>query len=248
MKRFLRRVCVCTLVAIMLLLCACREADKNYGAKSNKNTKKVKVGEKYTEIEIPEISSDDTIMPKYLDISIYDVENYANVYLGKDFKYDANYCGEKLSLPATYKKMNESGWSMIQTDSITAESMVLATEKLAVEFKNEQGKLIKALFYNPKSSSVSLEECEIVKFSIEHNYLETDNQQYGEFWINGISNTSSINDIIEALGVPSHFYGVSDEIYYLDYFYTEKDRRSRITVYVNTVDDCVISVEFSKYS
>lgn len=248
MKRFLRRVSVCVLVAIMLFLCACREADKNYGVESNKNTKKVKVGEKYAEIEIPEISSDDTVMPKYLDISIYDVENYANVYLGKDFKYDAKYCGESLSLPTTYKKLIELDWSMIQTGSVTTESMVLANEKLEIEFKNKQGKLIKALFYNSKSSSVSLDECEIVKLSIEQNFLETDNDQYGEFWINGISNTSSINDIIEALGVPSHFYGVSDEIYYLDYFYTEKDRRSRITVYVNTVDDYVISVEFSKYS
>ena len=39
----------------------------------------------YEDIKIPEIKSDDSVMPTYIDISLYDEENYADIYLGKDF-------------------------------------------------------------------------------------------------------------------------------------------------------------------
>lgn len=73
------------------------------------------------------------------------------------------------------------------------------------------------------------------------------NSDYGVFWLNGISNDSAITDVVELLGSPSHFYRVSEDKYYLDFFITEIDRRSGITVYVDTANDQIDSIEFSYY-
>ena len=57
----------------------------------------------------------------------------------------------------------------------------------------------------------------------------------------------AITDIIEILGTPSHFYAVSNNNYYLDYFITKKDRRNSITIYVNPIDDVITKIEISYY-
>ena len=57
----------------------------------------------------------------------------------------------------------------------------------------------------------------------------------------------AITDVINTLGTPSHFYKVSDNLYYLDYFITKKDRRNGITVYINPNEDNIVSIEFSYY-
>jgi hypothetical protein len=57
----------------------------------------------------------------------------------------------------------------------------------------------------------------------------------------------AVTDIIDNLGTPSHFYQVSENAYYLDYFITKKDRRNGITVYINPVDDLITAIEFSYY-
>ena len=111
----------------------------------------------------------------------------------------------------------------------------------------DYNKEIIAVFYNSSRSSVSLKKCDIVKFIIPENYLNAENSVYGQFWINGVNNGSAITDVIEYLGAPSHFYAVSDNEYYLDYFLFEKDKRTGITVYINPVDDCVNAIEVSYY-
>ena len=57
----------------------------------------------------------------------------------------------------------------------------------------------------------------------------------------------AITDIIDTLGTPSHFYGIADNNYYLDYFISENDRRNGITVYINPSEDSITAVEFSYY-
>ena len=247
MKNAFKKICVGLLALTMLFLSACSEVDNNYGVKNDKNSDKTSQSDKYKDIEIPEISSDDTVMPKYLDISLYDVENYADVYLGSDFEYNITYCDSSLALPASYEKMLEAGWKM-SSDTVTSESMILAGEKIKVEFVNDAGKSLIGTFYNSDKSSAALNSCDIVKLTVEENALETGNTKYGEFWVNGVGNNSSINDIIEALGTPSHFYAVSNEVYYFDYFLNKKDKRDRMTVYVNPVDDYLISIEVSRYN
>ena len=249
MKNQIKRFSAFLLVTVMIVtLCACSKVDKDYGSESETSSKtNTSRSDKYKDIEIPQISSDDTVMSKYLDISLYDVENYADIYLGKDFKYTIQYCGEEFKLPSNYKSMTENGWKLVN-NTITAESIILAGNKNTYEFSNDQGKLLLCTFHNSGTSSVTLAECKIVKLEIKENVYETGNDNYCEFNVCGITNGSSINQIIENLGEPSHFYGVSEDLYYLDYFLNKKDKRDRITIYVNPADDCLISIAVSKYN
>ena len=198
-------------------------------------------------IKIPEIQSEDTVMPKFLDISLYDVENYADIYLGKNFKFQATYEGTEISVPTTYSTMQKKNWKLKETEEINPSSIILAGKTLEATFENSHGIIINAVFYNSSKSSVELKECKIVKFSVLENNLYNSESQYGQFWINGVSNSSDIAGIIEYLGAPSHFYAVSENEYYLDYFISEKDKRSGITVYVDPVNDDVKSIIFAKY-
>ncbi len=198
-------------------------------------------------VKIPEIKSDDTIMPNFFDISLYDEENYADIYLGKKFEFNVTYCGSKLSVPSSFKQMKKEGWHIIDGSKFNEDSTVLAGSSVEVTFVNEYNNHIDAIFYNDKNSSVTLKKCDLVKFKIKENIHDNDASPYGQFWVNGISNASSITDIVNYLGAPSHFYAVSETQYYLDYFIYERDKRSGITVYVNPTDDTVHSIEFAYY-
>ncbi len=249
MKKFLS-LFLC--LVFILSLSACEKFDDNYGKSSSatNQTQKENEQDKQTsseEIKIPEIKSDDSVMPTYVDISLYDEENYADIYLGKEFEYKVTYVGSALNVPSNYKNITEDGWSLLSSDEYNENSQVLAGKSIEVTFINEYQKQITAVFYNDKKSSVSLKKCPIVKFIIKENGLLNEESQYGQFWINGISNVSAITDTIELLGSPSHFYKVSENKYYLDWFITEKDRRSGITIYIDTAEDVIDAIEFSYY-
>lgn len=236
---------IATLMAVALLfsMAGCSKMEK---ATNNASTDTV--ADKTTEgIKIPEIKSDDTVMPKYVDISLYDEENYADIYLGKDFKFNITYCGTKLVLPSSLRVMKRDGWSFVPDSEYNEDSLVRAGASVEVKFMNAYNNQINAVFYNPKASSVALKKCALVKFKVLENIHDNEDSVYGQFWVNGINNDSAITDIIDFLGSPSHFYAVSPNEYYLDYFIYEKDKRSGITVYVDPTDDGVHSIEFSCY-
>lgn len=243
MKRIFSIVLCC---AFILSLAACEKFDENYG-KSSSRPEKSESKTASEEIKIPEIKSDDSVMPTYVDISLYDEENYADIYLGKDFNYKITYVGSVLEVPTSYKSMTKDGWSLVESAGYNEDSQILAGKSLEIEFINGYGKKLTAVFYNSKKSSVSLKKCPIVKFIIKENGLLNSESQYGQFWVNGVSNISAITDIIDFLGSPSHFYRISENKYYLDWFITESDRRSGITVYVDTAEDHVDAIEFSYY-
>ena len=245
MKRFLSVVLCCLFVTS---LCACEKFDDNYG-KSSASKEIVETDKSNTseEIKIPEIKSDDSVMPTYIDISLYDEENYADIYLGKDFEYKVTYAGSALDVPSSYKNIMSEGFTMVPSDEYNEDSQILAGKVLTADFVNEYNKKITAVFYNNKKSSTSLKKCPIVKFIIKENELSNPQSEYGQFWVNGVSNVSAITDVIELLGSPSHFYCVSENKYYLDWFIKKDDRRSRITVYVDTAEDTIDSIEFSYY-
>lgn len=240
--------CLILSIVFVLSLSACEKFDDNYG-KSSAIQNAQNDTEKTTSqnIKIPEIKSDDSVMPTYIDISLYDEENYADIYLGKDFEYNITYVGSVLKVPSTYKEITGGGWEIAQTSEYDENSQILAGKSLEVEFVNDYQKQLTAVFYNNKKSSVSLKKCPIVKFIIKQNGLIIPDSSYGQFWVNGVSNVSAITDIIELLGSPSHFYCVSENKYYLDWFITEKDRRSGITIYIDTAEDHIDSIEFSYY-
>lgn len=245
MKRLL---CLTLCCVFVLCLSSCEKFDENYGKSSVQQENVEKDSKNETEqMKIPEIKSDDSVMPAYIDISLYDEENYADIYLGKNFKYNVTYVGSVLNLSSSYKTLTKEGWSMLPSDDYNEDSQILAGKSLTVEFINEYNKKLTAVFYNDKKSSAQLKKCSIVKFIIKENGLLNPESQYGQFWINGVSNVSAITDIIELLGSPSHFYCVSENKYYLDWFITESDRRSGITVYVDTAEDHIDSIEFSYY-
>lgn len=235
------------LLCFIFLFClaGCEKFDDDYGNSSTASS--TKEDDKKKPTKTPEIKSDDEVMPTYLDISLYDEENYSDIYLGSDFEYKITYVGSSIKVPSSYKEITKDGWALVESDEYNENSQILAGKKITTDFVNDYGKKITAVFYNAKKKSVSLKKCPIVKFILKENEVLNPESQYGQFWVNGISNISSINDTIEALGSPSHFYCVSENNYYLEWFLSEKDRRSRITVYVDTAEDHIEAIEFSYY-
>ncbi len=244
MKKIL---CLLLCCASLISLAACEKFDNNYGKSSaiqktdDSDLKKTSEG-----IKIPEIKSDDSVMPTYFDISLYDEENYSDIYLGEDFEYKITYVGSAITVPSSYKEMTKEGWTLLSSEEYNEDSQILAGKSITVEFVNEYDKKITAVFYNNKKSSTALKKCPIVKFIVKENIIDA-NAEYGQFFVNGVNNVSAITDIIERLGSPSHFYCVSENKYYLDWFITKSDRRSGITIYVDTAEDHIDSIEFSYY-
>lgn len=192
------------------------------------------------------IMSSDRVMSKYFDISLFDEENYADIYLGKKFEIDCTYAGKVFEVPTTIQKMNDLGWKFSQGNAYNENSLVFSYETIETTLVNERGTTVKAWFYNSSRSSKKLSECNIVKFLITNDFY-TNVKIHEEFHVNGITDSMAITDIIDILGTPSHFYKVSEELYYLDYFITKKDRRNGITIYINPVDDSIVSFEISYY-
>lgn len=240
----MKKLLCLVLIVLTVFGCAvgCSPFDKDYGASAEEKT-----SSKYKNVKVPEIKSDDEQMPTFFDISLYDEENYSQIYLGKKYKYKFTYSGSAITVPSSIEKMKELGWKLVSGDKVTEETQLMAGKSLKADFINEFGKIITAKFYNSSNSSQSVSECDIVKFFVPENMLNNPDSQYGQFFINGVSNESAITDVIEYLGAPSHFYAVSDTVYYLDYFISAKDKRNGITVYIDIPSDSVTAIEVSMY-
>lgn len=249
MKNIFKMIMVTALILCLVSLSACTPFDSDYGESVNSevDTAPVVSQKTYPNAKIPEIMSDDEVMPMFFDISLYDEENYADIYLGKRFEYNFTYAGSEITVPTTYKEMTKNGWRFIDGGETDINMTLQAGKSLKASFVNDYNKQIIAVFFNSSRSTASLKKCQIVKFIVPENSLNVENSVYGQFWINGVNNGSAITDVIEYLGAPSHFYAASENEYYLDYFLFEKDKRSGITVYINPVDDCVNSIEVSYY-
>ena len=242
----LKKVFSLLLVLIMVLgFAGCSDIDPDYGVSERQETQE-ETEDKANYDPNTKIMSSDRVMSNYFDISIFDEENYSEIYLGRKFEIDAEYVGESLPVPTKLDELNELGWQLAEGNEYNENSLVFAYETIDLIFENENGVKLYAKCYNSSRSSVKLEKCYVVKFRIDNDFY-ADSSNYHAFNINGITNTMAITDVINTLGAPSHFYEVSDECYYLDYFITKRDRRNGITVYINTVDDTVTAIEFSIY-
>lgn len=243
-----RLTCLLICCVFVFGLVGCEKFDSDYGKSMVESTEEK--SDEYKNIKIPEIKSDDSIMPTFVDISLYDEENYADIYLGEDFEYNITYCGEEITVPTTYADFTAKGWVLADTNSYKADSQIQVGKSLEVDFvKTCEEKTIKitAVFYNKGMTLTTLEKCPVVKFKIKENVLFKTDSQYTNFVVNGVSNASAITDIVEVLGAPSHFYRISNNKYYLDWFITSKDRRSEITIYVDMAEDHIDAIEFSYY-
>ncbi len=246
MKKVLKSFFALLIIGIFVSLAACSPVET--GSETEDNSSVLDSEAKYENIEVPQISSEDTVMPTYFDISLYNVENYSDIYLGKKFKFKITYAGNTIEVPTTYKKMVSKGFNLVESEEYSEDSIILAGKTLKAAFVNEYGNKIDAVFHNASNSSVQLRDCRIVKFIISENNVFVENSSYGQFFVNGVTNQSAITDIIEYFGAPSHFYAVNENEYYLDYFLSKDDLRSRITVYINPEEDNIKSIEFSKYN
>ena len=247
MKKTSKLIALVLCVLSVLLLTSCEKMDEDYGKSEKAEVTETSETAKGTELVYPEIKSSDNVMPKYFDISRYDEENYSDIYLGKKFDYNITYAGSVLKLPSSYSKMNRLGWKLAESGRYKKDSVVMAGSTLEVELYNEYDNRIIAVFHNSSKSSKKLTKCDIVKFVIPENCLNTTNSYYGQFWVNGVTNQSAINNIVETLGAPSHFYAVDAHHYYLDYFFSADNKRSGITVHVDPENDIVLSIEFADY-
>ncbi len=242
LKRLLL-LAVCFILFVTAI--ACDPVDEDYGVVSESKQTETVEEEPLNNADTA-IRSLDRVMSNYFDISLFDEENYSNIYLGKRFKIDAQYNGESIKIPAKLKEFEENGWVLAEGNTYNANSLVFAYESVDVVFVNAVGKQIKAQMFNSTRYSNTLSDCYIVKVSLDNNYF-TSPENYDSFNVNGITNGIAITDIIQILGTPSHFYAVSDNCYYLDYFITKKDRRNGITIYINPIDDLITKIEFSYY-
>lgn len=231
----------------VLLLSACSPVDRDYAVSSESSVSSATSVKSAPEgIIHPAIMSDDKIMPQFADISVFDEENYSEVYLGKKFKFKVTYADDEFTVPTKLSVLQKKGWKLTQNSQYDEESLVYACDFVETVLEKDDGVKISAIFYNSSNSSVQLKKCNIVKFKIENDFY-TNAKSYHKFNVNGINNNMAITDIIDTLGTPSHFYGIAENNYYLDYFISEKDRRNGITVHINPSDDSITAVEFSYY-
>lgn len=244
MTAFKRCLALFFALLLALTMVACKDMDPNYGVSEKQVAEDVADKSNYD--ENTKIMSSDRVMSNFFDISLFDEENYADIYLGKKFEINATFAGESLPVPSKLEDLRELGWLLSEGNEYNENSLVFAYETIDVIFENENGVKIKAQLYNSSRSSVKLSKCYVVKFRIENDFY-VDSKNYKPFNVNGITNTMAVTDVINTLGTPSHFYEVDDNNYYLDYFISKRDRRNGITVYINPVDDIVTAVEFSFY-
>lgn len=236
-----------TVSVTVLSLSACAPVDKNYGVQSSEPVQVQKTAKKAPgNVRRPAIMSDDKVMPKFVDISLFDEENYSSVYLGKKFRFNVTYSGSELNAPTTLAAMEKNGWKLAENEKYNEESLIYACDSVDAVFTNESGASLKAVFYNSSNSSVKMKKCSIVKLRVDNNFYQN-TEAYNEFNVNGVNNRMAITDIIDTLGTPSHFYGISENNYYLDYFISRDDRRNGITVYIDPTNDSITAIEFSYY-
>lgn len=245
LNRYKRILALIVALISIFSICGCQAVDTDYGTGSdnsdlNKKNDSVKVGKE------AKIMSLDRVMSDYIDISLFDEENYADIYLGSDFEIEAHINENIFEVPCKLNDLADKGWVLADNNTHDKNSTIFAQEAVDLVFTDNEGNKITAQFYNTKKSSVKLSECNIVKFTLKNGFYKNP-KKYISFNINGITNSMAITDIIDTLGTPSHFYPVTETEYYLDYFISKRDRRNGITVFVSTVDDCITKIEFSYY-
>ena len=87
MKTFKRSFSLLISLILIFGLCACSDIDPNYGVSESSNTSSTAEHDT-DETENKKIISSDRVMSTFFDISLFDEENYSEIYLGKKFEID----------------------------------------------------------------------------------------------------------------------------------------------------------------
>lgn len=193
--------------------------------------------------ELPDIVTLDKKMANYFDISLFDEENYSNIYLGKKFKFNVTYNDKKLTVPTTLDELKKIDYFIKTGSEYDENSYIFAKETVTLKFADINSSFT-ALFYNSSNTSKRLNKCNIAKIRLEN---DQNTKNLVHFNVNGVDNYSSIDDVVTLLGTPSHFYAITDDSYYFDYFIQKSDRRNKIRFFVDLINDNVTAVEISYY-
>ena len=243
MKKSFGRIVVLVLALTLTLLTACSEVETSSSPKKASKSNSADAGYRYKDVVPPEISSDDRVMSTFVDISLYNVENYAEIYLGKNFKITAEFDGIKITAPSDYKTLTDNGFTVAENQNYNGDSPLYAGDKQFITFKSPNGNYLNAEFYNDSAKSKAINECVLVKYECKNDDING-----ACLTVNGISHSSSLSEVITKLGYPSHFHKEDNGLYSLDYFLDKKDLRNRITVYANTEEDTITSISFCDYT
>ena len=174
------------LIAFLIITCTgCRAKDKSDKTSSVNNSS----DQTNSLNKLPEIISLDKKMANYFDISLFDEENYSDIYLGKGFKFNVTYNDKVLTVPTTINKLEEIGFKIQPGSEYNPESYIYAKETVTLNFADENSSF-SALFYNSSNSSVRLNECSIAKIRIENNHntkniinFNDRSIEYGRSWL-----------------------------------------------------------------
>ena len=161
MKTFKRSFSLLISLILIFSLCACSDIDPNYGVSESSNTSSTAEPDT-DETEDAKIISSDRVMSTFFDISLFDEENYSEIYLGKKCEIDGVYGGKNLPVPATLEDLAKIGWVLAEGNEYNENSLVFSYETIDVVFHNESGLKVKAQCYNSSRSSVKLSECYVV--------------------------------------------------------------------------------------
>ena len=114
---------------ILLLLSACSPVDKDYAVSSEKaNAAELEVKAASDDAKRPAIMSDDKVMPQFVDISLFDEEDYSEVYLGKKFKFNVSFAGDDFNVPTNLSTLSKMGWNLVESGPYDSESLIYACD------------------------------------------------------------------------------------------------------------------------
>lgn len=248
MKKIFKTTFALLLTVGLIFLSACNPVEDSMGTPPEEEMETPQY--KYKDIVPPSIPSDDRVMSVFFDITYYNVENYAEIYLGKDYKITGKFDGIKLEAPSDYNTLIKNGFVLADNadnNGVDGDSIVYAGYKNTLTFKSPNGYNLDAVFYNDQAQSKKLSECTLVKYECKNdsNNPETIKSLLS---VNEISFASSLSEVITKLGYPSHFHKEDDNLYSLDYFLDKDDLRDRITVFAYPAEDSVTSISFCKYT
>lgn len=245
MKKFFRTTFLLFLSIGLVFLSACNPVEDSMGTPTEEEIETPKY--KYKDVVPLSIPSDDRVMSVFFDITYYNVENYAEIYLGKDYKITGEFDGIKLTAPSDYSTLIKGGFVLDDKNDFSDKSIVYAGDKHTLTFKSPNGYTLDAVFYNDQAQSKKLSECILVKYECKNDSTDP-NTIKSLLSVNGISFSSSLSEVITKLGYPSHFHKENDNLYSLDYFLDKDDLRNRITVFAYPAEDSVTSISFCKYT
>lgn len=244
MKNRINSVWISLLLVFLFSLTACSSVNTDSEKETSSEKAPINASIESKPSTTSGIHSTDNVMSTYFDLTIFNEENYSDIFLGKKFSFDATYDDQPFNVPVKISDMTANGWNLVsgQDEGSTVKSL----ESVDLVFENAAGKKVSAVLYNSGEKLEIMKNCNIVKFHFENDFYK-DQTNYTKFQIGGVNNGMAITDVIDTLGTPSHFYRTAADNYYLDYSISNADRRNGIRVYINPLEDTITAIEIADY-